>query len=61
MKLLQIRLVICGGCRNMADVERAKDLQLYAEDMGLSSDDLEWALNASFDKIAALLEVIELI
>lgn len=45
----------------MADVERAKDLQLYAEDMGLSSDDLEWALNASFDKIAALLEVIELI
>uniref|UniRef100_A0A0R3RPA3 GDP-Man:Man(3)GlcNAc(2)-PP-Dol alpha-1,2-mannosyltransferase n=1 Tax=Elaeophora elaphi TaxID=1147741 RepID=A0A0R3RPA3_9BILA len=52
----KIRLVICGGCRDMGDVQRAKDLQLYAEDMGLSNDDLEWALNASVDKVAALLE-----
>lgn len=44
----------------MGDVQRAKDLQRYAEDMGLNSDDLEWALNASVDKVAALLEVIEL-
>ncbi|VDK61211.1 unnamed protein product [Onchocerca ochengi] len=52
----RIRLVICGGCRDMDDVQRAKDLQLYAEDMGLSTDDLEWALNAPVDKVAALLE-----
>ncbi|VDK72831.1 unnamed protein product [Litomosoides sigmodontis] len=52
----KIRLVICGGCRDVGDVQRAKDLQRYAEDMGLSSDDLEWALNASVDKVATLLE-----
>ncbi|VBB25980.1 unnamed protein product [Acanthocheilonema viteae] len=52
----KIRLVICGGCRDMNDVQRAKDLQLYAEDMGLNNDDLEWTLNASVDKVAALLE-----
>ncbi|CAG9537452.1 unnamed protein product [Cercopithifilaria johnstoni] len=52
----KIRLVICGGCRDMVDIQRAKDLQLYAKDMGLSNDDLEWALNASIDKVAALLE-----
>ncbi|MCP9258644.1 Synaptobrevin YKT6 [Dirofilaria immitis] len=52
----EVRLVICGGCRDMEDVQRAKDLQLYAEDMGLSTDDLEWAINAPVDKVAALLE-----
>ncbi|KAK6100652.1 Glycosyl transferases group 1 family protein [Brugia pahangi] len=52
----KIRLVICGGCRDMDDVQRAKDLQLYAENMGLSNDDLEWALNAPIDKVEALLE-----
>lgn len=55
---MQIRLVICGGCRDMDDVQRAKDLQLYAEDMGLNNDDLEWALNAPVDKVATLLEVV---
>ncbi|VDN42538.1 unnamed protein product [Gongylonema pulchrum] len=52
----KVRLVICGGCRDQQDVQRAKDLQLYAEEMGLTDDDLEWALNVSADKLASLLE-----
>uniref|UniRef100_A0A915PJD4 GDP-Man:Man(3)GlcNAc(2)-PP-Dol alpha-1,2-mannosyltransferase n=1 Tax=Setaria digitata TaxID=48799 RepID=A0A915PJD4_9BILA len=52
----KFRLVICGGCRSMEDVQRAKDLQLYAEDMNIHSDELEWALNASVDKVTSLLE-----
>ncbi|VDN43987.1 unnamed protein product, partial [Gongylonema pulchrum] len=48
----KVRLVICGGCRDQQDVQRAKDLQLYAQEMGLTDDDLEWALNVSADKLA---------
>lgn len=54
-------MVICGGCRDKEDVQRAEDLQLYAKEMGLTEDDLEWALNVSVDKLASLLEVIPII
>uniref|UniRef100_A0A1I7VCI3 GDP-Man:Man(3)GlcNAc(2)-PP-Dol alpha-1,2-mannosyltransferase n=1 Tax=Loa loa TaxID=7209 RepID=A0A1I7VCI3_LOALO len=52
----KIKLVICGGCRDIDDVQRARDLQLYAKDMGLNNNDLEWALNASINEVEALLE-----
>ncbi|VDN01160.1 unnamed protein product, partial [Thelazia callipaeda] len=52
----KIRLVICGGCRDDKDVQRVKDLQLYAKNLELSSDDLEWELNAPANKLASLFE-----
>lgn len=49
--------MICGGCRNEEDNARVKELKIHAEALGLTADDLEWALNVPVERLSGLLEV----
>uniref|UniRef100_A0A183U5U3 Glycos_transf_1 domain-containing protein n=1 Tax=Toxocara canis TaxID=6265 RepID=A0A183U5U3_TOXCA len=50
-----VRLVVCGGCRHEEDHERALELQRYAEQLGLTEKDIEWALNVPIDTLCSLM------
>ncbi|MFH4982238.1 hypothetical protein AB6A40_008947 [Gnathostoma spinigerum] len=53
--IVKVKLVICGGCRNKEDEERVSMLKLYASKLGLTEDDLQWALNVPINELSALL------
>ncbi|VDD91664.1 unnamed protein product [Enterobius vermicularis] len=53
---LKFHFVICGGCRNEEDNARVKELKIHAEALGLTADDLEWALNVPVERLSGLAE-----